>query len=551
MSEIFRILTDDMNVLSRQLLSIVVFLALCSYVLTSSGDIDPAFRSCSWRCYHEDDCENKIHLYQEKLRAFSASTSATFPAGGFDYANSHKIIWKHLMEAYFYYTEPHCLEICSYKCAWNMTQERLSQDLPVLKYHGHWVFQRPLGYDVHEVSSSVFSVANAIPHLLQIAKQLVGCRYNDGGGDESVRSAATARAGYWGDYYLASWIAPYPYVAAVTWLSSAAYHARRTRASTTLDLCTALVLLSYGLLITVRRVLGPLVVFGRDFRQQVLCCNYASTSRGGGGGGDYEGTGKAAVGHTDGCVGGAEKDALMAKANSISGDHDTTSQSRIMGPESCAALLFYVVRCLPFKPVSVTISTDVEFDEDVRKQMQWRYVFVQLRVVFLNAMLLIGLPLLVWRLHAMSVSSTISFSDHMTLAIPLAAVSSAIWTVWALTARDSTLSADEGRPVIALSQSSLISFVSFDHGGSRANRVRMLLFQCWFMLAAMMEIFDFPPLFGLFDAHSLWHACTVPLGFFWYKFLRVDASTRVSTQNEIRIEGIGKGVNKEKGKKDK
>ena len=35
--------------------------------------------------------------------------------------------------------------------------------------------------------------------------------------------------------------------------------------------------------------------------------------------------------------------------------------------------------------------------------------------------------------------------------------------------------------------------------------------------AGLLELFDFPPVFNrIFDAHSLWHASTVPLGFLWY-----------------------------------
>jgi hypothetical protein len=45
-----------------------------------------------------------------------------------------------------------------------------------------------------------------------------------------------------------------------------------------------------------------------------------------------------------------------------------------------------------------------------------------------------------------------------------------------------------------------------------------LVVQVWFSLAAMLEIFDFPPIMGIFDAHSLWHAATIPLGFLWYRF---------------------------------
>ena len=39
--------------------------------------------------------------------------------------------------------------------------------------------------------------------------------------------------------------------------------------------------------------------------------------------------------------------------------------------------------------------------------------------------------------------------------------------------------------------------------------------------AGLLELFDFPPVFNrIFDAHSLWHASTVPLGFLWYVHTR-------------------------------
>lgn len=46
--------------------------------------------------------------------------------------------------------------------------------------------------------------------------------------------------------------------------------------------------------------------------------------------------------------------------------------------------------------------------------------------------------------------------------------------------------------------------------------------QVGFVLAAMLEVFDFPPWLWVFDAHSLWHAATVPLAFLWYAFWKVD-----------------------------
>ncbi|XP_042506275.1 post-GPI attachment to proteins factor 3-like isoform X2 [Macadamia integrifolia] len=45
-------------------------------------------------------------------------------------------------------------------------------------------------------------------------------------------------------------------------------------------------------------------------------------------------------------------------------------------------------------------------------------------------------------------------------------------------------------------------------------------------LAMLLEIFDFPPYWGFLDAHSLWHAATIPLGYLLWSFVRDDAEYR-------------------------
>jgi hypothetical protein len=38
----------------------------------------------------------------------------------------------------------------------------------------------------------------------------------------------------------------------------------------------------------------------------------------------------------------------------------------------------------------------------------------------------------------------------------------------------------------------------------------------------LLELFDFPPFWGVLDAHALWHLATVPLGLVWFEFLGRD-----------------------------
>ncbi|XP_054800326.1 uncharacterized protein LOC129304625 [Prosopis cineraria] len=42
-------------------------------------------------------------------------------------------------------------------------------------------------------------------------------------------------------------------------------------------------------------------------------------------------------------------------------------------------------------------------------------------------------------------------------------------------------------------------------------------------LAMLLEIYDFPPYMGYVDAHTLWHATTIPLSYLWWSFIRDDA----------------------------
>ena len=41
-------------------------------------------------------------------------------------------------------------------------------------------------------------------------------------------------------------------------------------------------------------------------------------------------------------------------------------------------------------------------------------------------------------------------------------------------------------------------------------------------LAALAEVFDFPPLLGYLDSHALWHCGTPHCVWLWYRFLRED-----------------------------
>lgn len=65
---------------------------------------------------------------------------------------------------------------------------------------------------------------------------------------------------------------------------------------------------------------------------------------------------------------------------------------------------------------------------------------------------------------------------------------------------------------------------SLSLGKKRAYRWMAIAFLAMVLLAASCEIFDFPPLWGLVDAHATWHCLTAPMLPLWYKFWIEDTA---------------------------
>ena len=162
------------------------------------------------------------------------------------------------------------------------------------------------------------------------------------------------------------------------------------------------------------------------------------------------------------------------------------------------------------------------------------------RETFWVIFVLMGIVALLVQLYGMLVTGTVSYSDHMRVAIGLAGATSTAWFVWAILGYDVADVANTAGCVRHESEDALL-FPVVPHAGKRSDRINMLIFQVCFAMAATMEIFDFPPLWGIFDAHSLWHACTVPLGFVWYWLLENDALNYVGREKRnCGVEGKSK-----------
>lgn len=101
--------------------------------------------------------------------------------------------------------------------------------------------------------------------------------------------------------------------------------------------------------------------------------------------------------------------------------------------------------------------------------------------------------------------------------------------------------------IVFSSHISYMAFIHFDYGynmkflllngvvniilwliwswSNRTTRpVRACVFtMCLTFMLALLEILDFPPIFWIFDSHSLWHMSTIPIPYLWFRFLTKNA----------------------------
>lgn len=115
----------------------------------------------------------------------------------------------------------------------------------------------------------------------------------------------------------------------------------------------------------------------------------------------------------------------------------------------------------------------------------------------LNLITFVGATLLGYRINDM-ILGRVSFDSHMRLCISIVAATTALWVLWVL----------------------YLYWLERYYNCQTINmhiRWRNIACQVWLIIASALELFDFPAFYGVFDAHALWHAATVPLGFLWFQ----------------------------------
>lgn len=88
----------------------------------------------------------------------------------------------------------------------------------------------------------------------------------------------------------------------------------------------------------------------------------------------------------------------------------------------------------------------------------------------------------VYRAYNM-ILKNISFDNHMQLSIILVIITTILWILWIF-----------------------LFNIKYEVSQKYSNIKYICLFcQIWFILSSLLEIYDFPPIFEIFDAHSLWY----------------------------------------------
>ena len=119
------------------------------------------------------------------------------------------------------------------------------------------------------------------------------------------------------------------------------------------------------------------------------------------------------------------------------------------------------------------------------------------RVQTVTGLASLGVPialLYVWHVFRMQ-TVLFDYGFHVALCIGAGAVQTVTWAVWALGSKA---------------------------GKAHPGRTALLTFMVTLNVAMLLEVLDFPPVWRVVDAHSLWHAATAPLTVLWFKFVAAD-----------------------------
>jgi hypothetical protein len=198
-----------------------VCMCVCVVVVCgSAGDADYSFRHCVRHCLDHD---NSLPHSLTHSTSDSSSSSSSGSNSGTDHSPYYDIYLRDILQW-------DRVSECEYSCMRSISENRIENNLPVLKYFGHWPYYRVLG--LQEPASALFSLLNALPHVYHIS-------YNRHHISEILRY----------------WIVSYGIMATIAWICSTIFHSRKVPITIFLDYSSALMFLVFGLFVAIRRTL--------------------------------------------------------------------------------------------------------------------------------------------------------------------------------------------------------------------------------------------------------------------------------------------------------
>jgi len=116
------------------------------------------------------------------------------------------------------------------------------------------------------------------------------------------------------------------------------------------------------------------------------------------------------------------------------------------------------------------------------------------------------------------------YGYHVAFAGALGMIGNTLWTMWSVSFkyRPSIAGFTWPAPYPPTAPSPSPSLTTAKRGAQQANWTPAILVLLT-TLAMSLELLDFPPHARVLDAHSLWHAATIPLAVWWWDFLVKDA----------------------------
>jgi hypothetical protein len=125
--------------------------------------------------------------------------------------------------------------------------------------------------------------------------------------------------------------------------------------------------------------------------------------------------------------------------------------------------------------------------------------------------------------------SYVNNSWNMAISVTVAVLHTLAWLTWAsyvYCCSKRQASSSSSLPCSTLSPPSSIQDVAV-LVDARRYAWKIVLTMMGLVTAGLLEVFDFPPIMGLFDAHSIWHGITPLLSYLFYSFLTDDALAHV------------------------